>query len=316
MTRTLGFVSILTMAFVSWPTISSADITIAVVGGMAGPLEKIGTEFKQGTRGAVDAINSGGGLLGEKITILVRDDQCDPKEAKAIAEELAAKKIPFVMGHLCSDASIAASDVYEKAGIIQISPSSTNPKLTERGMKNIFRTIGRDDMQGFVIAEHILRCFKVKRLGIIVDDNNYSKGVAQVAQKFLNQAGIREVFFATAPSAPYDFSTILEQIRDTKVEVVLYPGLPGPVSELAKQIKIKKLKLRLIGSDAFSGIKFDDQNRRLLDGAQFSFPPDPADDRRNKKIKQRYKAAGYNPEAFTFYSYAAVQVWGGCPGRC
>ena len=200
--------------------IARADITFAVVGGMSGPFAKIGEEFKQGARGAVEQINADGGVLGQKLSFIVRDDECNVAKAEKIAEEIVQRKIPFVMGHLCSDASIAASSKYEKAGIIQISPSSTNPNYTDRGLKYAFRTTGRDDMQGFVIAEHILRNFKTKRLGILYEDSQYSKGVATATKRFLNQGGTQELFYMKAPAAPFDFSPVFKAIKTNKVNVV------------------------------------------------------------------------------------------------
>jgi len=291
------------------PTASKADITIAVVGGMEGPFEKIGNEFKQGVRGIVDVINENGGLLGQKVNIVVRADKCDVDEAVKIANELVTLKVSMVMGHLCSHASIAASVIYEKAGIIAISPSSTNPEYTERGLKYIFRTTGRDDVQGFVIAEHVIRSYKTKNIGIVYGDNTYSKGVAEITKKFLNQGGVQEVFYEKAPEEPFDFASVFALIKKNNTDVVIYPGLPGAIIAFTTQANEKDVKVRLIGSDAFSGIIFNDKNRRFLDGAQFSFPPDPKDDRRNKAIVKKYKAQGYKPEAFAFYSYGAVEVW-------
>ena len=291
------------------PAASQAKTIFAVVGGMAGPFEQIGTWFKNGAQGAVEEINSSGGLLGDQVEFIVRDDECDPVKAKAIAEELAGLKVPFVMGHLCSDASIPASGIYEKNGIIAISPASTNPALTDNGMSNIFRTTGRDDMQGFVLAEHILRNFKTKTLAIVYGPSIYSRGVVDVAKRVLNQAGKDEVLFEEAPKAPFDFSVLFDKIEEKKVQVVLCPAINDLIAELVRQRKKRGLKFQLLGGDTFTNIILDKKDVRLLDGVQFSFPPDPAHDRRNKSIVKKYKAKGINPEAFTFFSYAAIQVW-------
>lgn len=309
MFKPINFHSVFLVGALLMPTMAKADITIAVVGGMEGPFEKIGIEFKQGVRGVVDVINENGGLLGQKLIVIVRDDKCDADEAVEIANEMVTLKVSMVMGHLCSHASIAASVIYEKAGIIEISPSSTNPEYTERGLKNIFRTTGRDDIQGFVIAEHVIRSYKTKKIGIVYGDNTYSKGVAEITKKFLNQGGVQEEFYEEAPEEPFDFAPVFALIKKNNVDVLLYPGLPGAIVAFTTQAKEKGVKVRLIGSDAFSGIIFDDKNRRYLDGAQFSFPPDPKDDQRNKAIVKKYKAQGYKPEAFAFYSYGAVEVW-------
>ena len=291
------------------PSVSNADITIAVVGGMSGPFTKIGTWFKHGAQGAIEEINEKGGLLGQQVKFITRDDVCKPEKAKKIAEEMVRLKVPFVMGHLCSDASIAASDIYEKNGIIQISPASTNPALTDRGFANIFRTTGRDDMQGFVIAEHILRHFKTKKLGIVFDDSSYSRGVVKVAKKFLNDAGLKEAVFEQAPGKPFDFSAVLDKIKGGGVEVVLYPATPEQLNNFLTQANKKSVKFQMIGGDTFTTVTLAKKDIRLLDGVQFSFPPDPAHDRKNKKIVKKYKAGGFKPEAFTFFSYGAVQVW-------
>ncbi|MBT3360607.1 MAG: branched-chain amino acid ABC transporter substrate-binding protein [Rhodospirillales bacterium] len=300
---------LLIAGLVLYPVASQAETVFAVVGGMSGSYAPIGSWFKNGSRGAVDEINSSGGLLGEKIDFIVRDDECDAGKAKTIAGELAGLKVPFVMGHLCSDASIAASDIYEKNGIVAISPSSTNPALTERGFSNIFRTTGRDDMQGFVLAEHILRNFKTKALGFIYDQTAYSRGVVDVAKKFVSQAGKSVAFSEPAPEGSLDFSAVLDKIEENNVQVILYPALPEQLAEFVKQRAKRGLKFVLLGGDTFTNITVEKRDIRLLDGVQFSFPPDPAHDRRNKAIVKKYKAQGINPEAFTFYSYAAVQVW-------
>jgi len=304
-----SFLFSLALGLLVLPTSLRAEITFAVVGGMSGDFEKIGVWFKQGTRGAVEEINKQGGLLGEKVKFVTRNDECNPEKAVEIAKELAAKKITFVMGHLCSGASIAASDIYEKNGIIAISPSSTNPDLTDRGMKNIFRTTGRDDMQGFVLADHILRSYKTKKLAIIYDDNAYSRGMVNVTKKFLNQAGLNEAMFEQAPGEPFDYSKILSRIKKEKVRIVVYPAMPGPVAELLRQAKAKKIRFRLLGGDSFTNFVLEGDEVKLLNGVQFSFTPDPSDDELNKENVAKYKAEGFNPEAFTFYSYGAVQAW-------
>lgn len=296
-------------ALAAAPSPTRADITIAVVGGMSGPFTQIGSWFKRGAAGAIDEVNAKGGVLGQKIKFITRDDECKPAKARKIAEEMVRLKVPFVMGHLCSDASIAASDIYEKNGIIEISPASTNPALTDRGFANIFRTTGRDDMQGFVIAEHILRHFKTKKLGIVFDNSAYSRGVVKVAKKFLNEAGLKELVYAQAPGKPFDFSSILNKLESAGVEVVLYPANPDELTNFLTQADGKSLKVQVIGGDSFTNVTLPKKDIRLLNGVQFSFPPDPAHDRRNKKIVKKYKAEGFKAEAFTFFSYGAVQVW-------
>ncbi len=288
---------------------AQSDITIAVVGAMSGQFEGVGSEFKQGVRGAVEDINASGGLNGKKIIVIDRDDECNPEKAVTIAKELVNIRVALVVGHLCSGASIAASEIYSKQSIIQISPASTAPNFTERGLDNVFRTCGRDDMQGFVIAEHIVRKYPLKKVGIGYDESTYSFGLATLTKKFLNKNGIKEDFFIKLPSNETDFSSVLEKISKNKVDVLFFPSYAASATQILKQAKKMKVEFQFVGSDTLMNDDFLNLAGDLTEGVEISFPPDPSHDRRNRKLVRKYKKKGLNPEAFTFYSYAAVQVW-------
>src|SRR5262245_8932751 len=133
---------------------AGADITIATAGPMTGQYAAFGAQFKAGAEMAVADINAAGGVLGEKLALEVGDDACDPKQAVAVANQLARKGVRFVAGHFCSGSSIPASAVYAEEGLIQISPASTNPKFTdERPGSGILRVCGRDDQQGEFVGK-------------------------------------------------------------------------------------------------------------------------------------------------------------------
>ena len=127
---------------------AAQDITIGIAGPMTGQYATFGQQFKNGATLAVADINAAGGVLGKKLKMDIEDDACDPKQARSVAEKLVGRNVPVVIGHFCSGSSIPASDVYADAGVLEITPASTNPKFTERGMWNLFRVCGRDDQQG------------------------------------------------------------------------------------------------------------------------------------------------------------------------
>ena len=161
---------------------SAADVKIAVVGPMTGQYASFGQQMKAGAEQAVADINAAGGVkVGGamvKLNLTVGDDACDPKQAVAVAGKLAAGKVQFVAGHFCSGSSIPASKVYAEEGIIQISPASTNPKLTdERAGPNVYRVCGRDDQQGSVAGKYLATKFKGKKIAIIHDKTAYGKGL-------------------------------------------------------------------------------------------------------------------------------------------
>lgn len=132
-----------------------AEIVIATVGPMKGPFAGLGDQMKQGAELAVADLNAKGGVLRQKVKLIVGDDACNPEVAVTVAKFVVNQGASFVAGHFCSAASIAASDIYNKDNILLISPASTHPLLTDRGLENVYRVSGRDDRQG-IIAGNML----------------------------------------------------------------------------------------------------------------------------------------------------------------
>ena len=136
-------------------TAAKAEIKISTAGPITGQYASFGEQMKRGAEMAVADINAAGGVLGQQLVLLIGDDACDPKQAVAVANKFVSDGVQFVAGYFCSGSSIPASKVYEEEGILQISPASTNPKLTEEGGDNVFRVCGRDDQQGIVAGNYL-----------------------------------------------------------------------------------------------------------------------------------------------------------------
>src|SRR3978361_2058056 len=171
------------------------DITVAVAGPMTGGESAVGRQMKNGADKGVADLNAAGGVLGKKLALNVGDDACDPKQARSVAEKIASSKIPFVAGHYCSSSSIPASEAYADGNVLQITPASTNPLFTERNLWNVARVCGRDDQQGLVSADYIVKNFKGKNVAILNDKTTYGKGLADETKKALNNAGFTEKMF-------------------------------------------------------------------------------------------------------------------------
>src|SRR6202158_4540390 len=171
---------------------AAQDVAVAVAGPMTGREAVFGRQMKDGAELAVADINAAGGVLGKKLKLQVSDDQCDPKQARSVAEQIASAKMPFVAGHYCSSSSIPASEAYAEGGVLQITPASTNPTFTERGLWNTFRVCGRDDQQGVFIASYLLKHYKTKNIAIVNDKSTYGAGLATEVKKALNKGGIKE----------------------------------------------------------------------------------------------------------------------------
>jgi branched-chain amino acid transport system substrate-binding protein len=134
---------------------ANAEIRIGTAGPMTGPIAWFGEQYVRGAGLAVEDLNARGGVLGQKVDLIVGDDYCDPDQAVSTARKLISDGVVLVVGHFCSHSSIPASKVYEEADILQIAPGSAAAQLTDQGRRNVFRVCGRDDRQGTQVADYL-----------------------------------------------------------------------------------------------------------------------------------------------------------------
>src|SRR5471032_2107900 len=170
---------------------AAAQVKLAIAGPITGPSAATGAQMKNGVDQAAADINAAGGILGQKITVSYGDDVSDPKQGVSVANKFAADGVKFVIGHFNSGVTMPSSEVYQENGILEITPSATNPQITERGMWNIFRTCGRDDQQGKVAGDYILSKFKGKKVAIVHDKTTYGQGLADEMKKTINSKGMK-----------------------------------------------------------------------------------------------------------------------------
>ena len=182
-----------------------AEITVATAGPMTGQYASFGQQMKAGAEMAVADINAKGGVLGEMLKLEVGDDACDPKQAVAVANEMVGKGVVYMAGHFCSGSSIPASKVYEEEGIIQVSPASTNPKLTDEGGPNVFRVCGRDDQQGEVAGKFLAGVYRSMNIAIVHDKTAYGKGLADATMSSMNKYGKKETLYEAYTAGEKDY---------------------------------------------------------------------------------------------------------------
>ena len=152
-----------------------AQVKFGVGGPITGPNAATGAQMKNGVDQAIIDINAAGGILGQKITAEYGDDVSDPKQGVSVANKFAGDGVKYVIGHYNSGVTIPASEVYQENGVLEITPASTNPLVTERKMWNIFRTCGRDDQQGKVAGTYILAHFRGKKIAFVHDKTTTAK---------------------------------------------------------------------------------------------------------------------------------------------
>lgn len=287
---------------------AQADITIAAVGPFTGQDAAAGDQHKRGVEAAVAEINERGGVLGQKLKLVMKDDACDPRQAVAVANQLAAEGVKYVVGHICSGASIPASKIYAEENMIMVSPASTNPKLTEQGYNTIFRVCGRDDQQGKVIGDYILRKFAGKKVAVLDDQTAYGKGIADVVKATVKAGGVKDVLYENIAKGERDFSALLAKLKNANVGVIFYGGYYTEAGLLARQMKDRGVQAQLIGPDDITSSAFWSIAGEAGEGTLVSFLPDPRNNPGATAAVKRIRATGYEPESYTLYSYAGVQL--------
>jgi branched-chain amino acid transport system substrate-binding protein len=288
---------------------NAQDVTVAVNGPMTGSEAVFGGQLKNGAELAVADINAAGGVLGKKLKLEVGDDQCDPKQARSIAEKTAAAKIPFVAGHYCSSSSIPASEAYAEGNVLQITPASTNPLFTERGLWNVFRVCGRDDQQGAVAGAYLAKTYKGKNIAILNDKSTYGKGLADETRKALNKAGVKEKMYESYTKGDKDFNALVSRMKQQNIDVVYIGGYQQEAGLILRQMRDQGMKTVLMAGDALADKEFAAITGTLGEGSLMTFGPDPRKRATAKDIVAKFKSKGIDPEGYTLYTYAAFQIW-------
>src|SRR5258708_17835991 len=254
MRRILGTVAVATVAFGAVPVL--AQVKIGGGGPMTGSDAVFGEQMKRGAQMAVDEINAAGGVDGEKLELLIGDAACDPKQATAVANKMVTDKVVFVAGHYCSSSSIPASEIYKEGKILQITPASTNPKLTDdafaKGNTTVFRTVGRDDIQGPAMAAYVLKTNKNAKIAIIHDKTAYGKGVADEFKKALNAGGVKEAMYEAITHGDTDFTALISKMKQAKVDIMVLGGYHPPGAAIIKQAREQGLSPQLAALDALT----------------------------------------------------------------
>jgi len=220
-------------------------VTIAHAGPLTGSIAHLGKDDENGVHLAIDQANAKHITIGGKpvkFAMDSEDDQADPKTGTTVAQKLVDAKVAAVIGHLNSGVSIPASEIYAKAGIPMISGSATNPTLTERGLKTVFRTVGRDDQQGPAIASYIAHELKARKVAIVDDKTAYGEGLANEVEKTLKSDKVSIVGRERTTDKETDFKAILTKIKAKNPDVVFHGGMDatgGPMVKQARELGIK-----------------------------------------------------------------------------
>jgi len=291
-------------------TAAQAEIKVGIAGDLSGSALTAGEQQEIGALKVIDQLNDKGGLLGQEIIAISADDACERQQAKAVARQMVSEGVVFVVGHVCSDASLAVSKIYEETGIIMISPASTNPKVTDNGGDNVFRVIGRDDQQGTIAGNFLADSHSKENIAIMHDNTAYSLGLAEFTKRQLNKRGVTEAMFDSYKPDQKDYLSIVELLFNKKVDVLYAGGMESDIGIIIRQAKKKLPNLQLISADGLVSPDFLRYAGKAGEGTYFTFGPDMRLKPEAENVAEAIRAEdAYEPDGYTLYSYGAVQAW-------
>ncbi len=284
-------------------------VKIGVAGPKTGGQAKNGEDLINGTTLAVDEWNAKGGVLGRTVEVVFRDDEAEPKNATAVAQELVNAGVTGVVGHFNSGCTIPASAIYERAGIASITPASTNTFVTERDLKTVFRICGRDDMQGKAAADFIVDVLKAKKVAVFDDKTPYGKGLADYVAKFLEgrtEIVVREGF----DKSERNFTPYVAKLVDAAPDVWYFGGIFEQAAPLLIKAGQLGVKAPMMSGDGVHGYQADfiDKVGAGADGTLTTFPDltsSPLYPDFLKRYKEKFKV---EPGPYAIYSYAAANI--------
>ena len=291
--------------------LAADTIKLGIAGAHSGDLASYGLPSVKAAELVVKDINARGGILGKKVELLIEDDACKPEMATNTATKLVSKKVDIVMGHICSGATKAALGIYNDARIIVMSPSATNPELTQSGQyPNFFRTIASDDAQAKLEVDFAINRLKVKTIAVLHDKGDYGKGLAEYARKFAAATkNVKVVLYEGITPGAVDYSAIVQKIKQSGAEAVIYGGYHPEAASVVSQMRKKGMKTIFISDDGVKDITFIKVAGKNAEGVYATGPKDtsknPLAIAANEAHKKTY---GSEPGAFYLNAYAATQA--------
>lgn len=288
-----------------------APLRIALVGPFTGAYAAYGSQLLAGATQAAQDINESGGIKGVMLEIVPMDDQCNPDIAITQAEQIVtSKEFPIVIGHVCSSATLATANIYAKAKILVITPTATNPKITQRNIATLFRMTGNDTQQAKTAAKFIVTHLHSKRVAVLHDQDLYSKDLADQVSENLTQLNSSPILYQAIPRGARKHTALIKKIKQLKADAVYFAGLYPEVSSLAKTMHALDLQIPFITGDGIALQKFilTVDNPRIANSVLMTFTTDAQSLISGKNATHKMQQKHLETTGYALYAYATVQV--------
>lgn len=282
-------------------------IRIGAAGPMTGDQSKMGIDLRNSVELAITEWNARGGVLGKRIELVSGDDAADPKQAVSIANKFINQQVVAVVGHWNSSCSIPASEYYENANVVMVTPATTNPKLTRQGFKRVFRVCGTDDQQGRVAAAFVAETLKPERVAIIHDKTAYGQGLADFFRKSLGDAA-EVVYYDGIIQRDPDYKAVLTAIKEKRPDVYFFGGIYPEAGRLVRQANAVGLTAPMITGDGVYDPTFLNIAGKAAEGTYVTFGKDPEGLTTAKEFNAHYRKAYGEPGPYSIYAYDAANI--------
>ncbi|RWU02228.1 branched-chain amino acid ABC transporter substrate-binding protein [Pseudodesulfovibrio sp. S3] len=287
-------------------------LKIGTMSPLTGPYAADGNDIRQGAEIAVEVFTEAGGIEGfTKIEVFPQDTACDPKQAVAAANKLINEKVTGVVGAYCSSSTIPASETLAEENIIMLTPASTSPKVTERGLPYMFRTCGRDDHQAPAAVKFMKDVEGVKTIFIVDDKTTYSQGLAEGVAAAAVAAGIEVLEHDHVNQGDKDYSAVLTKVKSANPDL-LYISLQNSATGALMVIQAKRLGITaiLMGQDAVYHPKLMEIAKGDSEGMFCTFGAIDKDAPKYKEFQTKYKEkTGNEPGAYSAYSFDSATAY-------
>ncbi len=293
------------------PVANTDDIVLGEVGSLTGSEAAFGISTRNGIELALEEANAAGGVKGKKVKVVVYDDQSKPEEAANATTRLVTQdKVKMLLGEVASSNSLAMAPIAQENKVPMISPSSTNPAVTEKG-DYIFRVCFIDPFQGFVMAKYAHDDLKFKKVAILKDVKSaYSVGLTEVFERKFTEMGGKIAGIESYSKGDTDFRSQLTAIKKLKVEGLYVPGYYNDVGIIARQARELGVKAVLMGGDGWDSEKLFELGGEAIEGSFVSnhySPEDPSPQVQNFISKYKVKFNGV-PDSLAALGYDAANV--------
>lgn len=279
---------------------------------LVGPQAHLGKDNENGVRMAIDELNGRGMEIGGKkvrFELLSEDDQADPRIATTVAKKFVDEGVNVVIGHLNSGTTIPASRIYNEAGIVQVSPSATNPKYTQQGYKGAFRVMANDIQQGKALGEFAVKDMGARKIAIIDDRTAYGQGLADEFDKAVRANGGTVIVREYTNDKASDFTAILTKIKGLAPDLVFYGGMDGQAAPMVKQMKTLGLAAKFLGGDGVHTAEFIKLAGPAAEGVTASLPGVPLEAMpHGPEFKQKFESKYGVIQLYAPYCYDAMMV--------